>query len=92
MRSWSDDLGVPPVPSYAWGLIIKQQAYDVEPDDDTKFARKDWGHPGENHETIDNDKNQTTASTTLRVPVVQREFWGCAVVYGYRAWLSAKCG
>jgi len=56
-EEWPDDLGVPPAPPYAAGWAYEQQADDAEPDDDTKFARNDWGDPGKNHKTIDKYDN-----------------------------------
>lgn len=52
-EEWPDALGTPPVPPFAGGWAVEQLAYDAEPDDETAFARSDWGKPGKNHKTID---------------------------------------
>jgi len=50
---WPDAWGLLPCPPYAGGYALEQQAYDAEPDDETLFARQDWGDPGKNHRTTD---------------------------------------
>jgi hypothetical protein len=53
-EEWPDAFGVPPPHPYAGGYAVEHQAYESEPDDETAFARHDWGDPGKNHRTIDN--------------------------------------
>lgn len=54
-EEWPDawPLPVKPAGGYAGDWAVEQGAYDAEPDDDTKFARSDWGAPGKNYKTLD---------------------------------------